>query len=201
MRQGFTLLELVFVLILLTLSSVYTFNYVRQQNFYRSINHTLNDISNILNNAVMDTVKGYVNGTGGDCSNGNNYVGLSAARVIDCIGWSNAYPYKGTKSTNGSESYIVGFSKEYTTSDGCHLYLDNNGLQSDQYYVFIDCSNINFSGNPNKRFTGYVEDKINYIINKNFSTIVQRVDRDAVSLSDKNSGTDNDGKIGFLMKK
>ena len=192
------MLELVFVIIIIGMFSYYALQKKNDADFYNSVNSFLTNVDNILNNAVMDTVTGYVNGTGGDCSNDNSYTDLSAGKAIDCVGWSTTYPYDGIKDDDGKDSYIVGLLKNYTVSgSGCKIYLDD--IASDEYYVFFDCSNINRE--PIDRYKKYIEDKLIYNITSNFSTIYQSVDRDSTAIDNDSGGNDHDGKIRFKMKK
>ena len=193
-KRAFTLMEIVFVILSIGLLSYYTLSGTRQNNFYAGINNLNNDIANILDNAVMNSTTGYVNATGGDCSNDNSYVNLTSKRAIDCIGWSSAYPHSGL----GTSSYVYKLLKNYTTNgNGCKLYLKEKS--SEEYYVYLDCSNINFA--PATRSKKYTEDKVEYGINNHFSTIIEATYRNATSIDNTSGGNDHDGKISFLMKK
>ena len=199
MKKGFTMIELIMTMIISGFIAYLGYTHYRTLQFYSAVNEMDNNIANILENAVMNPVQGYVNGAGGDCSLNNTYTGLSAARAIDCIGWSNTYPYKGTKSTDGTQSYVYNLLKDYAgNGEGCKLYLGENPSNDTSYYMFLDCSNLDSAYSSYK---GYIEKKLNADLRNKFSTIIQSAYFDATSLYNLSGGNSKDGKIGFLLKK
>jgi len=198
-KKAFTLVEIVISLMVAGFIGFLVFRHYMISQFYSSVNKMDNNIINILENAVMNPVEGYVNGTGGDCSSNNTYEGLSAARAIDCIGWSRTYPYKGVKSTDGTKSYIYTLLRNYSKDgEGCKLYLGANPNDDTSFYVFLDCSNLDsaYAG-----YKGYIERKVNADLRNALSTIVQNTYFNATSLYNTTGGNSKDGKIGFLLKK
>lgn len=198
-RGGFTMIELIMVIIassiIFSLSSVYTI----KNNWYEAVNKMNTQIYNILEKGVMDNTIGYINSSGGDCSSSSEYIDISAGRVVDCIGWDNAYNYDGVKSTNGDESYITGLLSGYTDSAyGCSLYIDDK--DSDKYYFFLDCSNLNYDGGSS-RYKLYIEEKVASMVRDEFSTIYQDIQKESISIDTDTGGSNDDGMIRFLMKK
>jgi hypothetical protein len=160
------------------------------------------NVTDILNNAVMDPIEGYVNGSGGYCSINNTYKDLTAVRAIKCRGWDNYFLLDGDTSANnkdGSNNYIKGLLKEYTVNgEGCYLYLDDDPNDSTYYYVFLDCSNLT----PGyKHYKGYIERKINAYLKNKFSALIQDTYFNAKAVNILLGGNDKDGKIAFLIKK
>ena len=201
MKKGFTLIEVVISLVIASVIMSLSYTYYTQHKWMNSVNRMCQNIFYVLDKGVMDTVKGYINGTGGDCSDDHTYTDLSAARADDCAGFTSIYPYGGTKSTDGNESYMTKFLRNYTPNgDGCKLYLDDNNNSSDEFYMFLDCSNINYEGGSD-RAKKYIEQKINSYMQINFSTIYQSVDFNATAIDKPTGGNDHDGKLRILFKK
>ena len=199
MKRAFSLVEILFAVVVTGFIGALAIKEYLINRFYSAVNQMDKNIINILNNAVMNPVEGYVNGTGGDCSLNNTYEGLSAARAIDCIGWSYAYPYGGEKTTDGTQSWIYTLLKEYAGNGyGCKLYLGENPSDNTSFYVFLDCSNLNA---PYSYYKGYIERKVNADLRNAFGTIIRATYFDATSLYQTTGGNDKDGKIGFLFKK
>ena len=199
MKKAFSMIELVMTIIISGFIAYLGYSHYRVSQFYSAVNKMDEDIANILENAVMNPVQGYVNGAGGDCSTNNTYSGLSAARAIDCIGWGNAYPYKGVKSKNGTLSYIYKLLKDYAgNGNGCKLYLGENPSDNTSYYVFLDCSDLD---SAYSNYKAYIEKKVNADLRNKFTTIIQNTYFNATSLYNTTGGNPKDGKIGFLLKK
>ena len=197
MKKAFTMMELVMVLITSTVLTSYGWQTWKNEQWYSSVNEMNENIAKILDKAVMDTTTGYINASGGDCSSSFEYTDISAARAIDCIDWSQTFPYDGTKSTNGTESYIKGFLKTYSSSlDGCKLYIDDKS--TNEYYIYLDCSNLSYGNDAQKKF---VEQKLSSYLKSNFSTIYQSTDFSSTGITNNSGGNDKDGKVRLLFKK
>ena len=196
-KKGLNAIEIAFVLILIPYI-IYESMYSWQTNKWNEALIKFNsDIYKIVDKGVINNVTGYLNGSGGDCSNSPHYNNISAARVIDCNDWSNVFPYKGSKNNNGEDSYIIGLLKNYSTNDGCSIYIDDKDTVS--FYVFIDCSNLNFRNSS--RSKQLLEEYTASSIKNSFSTIYQGIDRNSISIDSDNGGTEYDGMLRFLIKK
>ena len=199
MKKAFTLFELIITILIASIITSLSYTYYAQNRWLSDVNKMNKNIFYLLDNGVMNTVTGYINGTGGDCSNNNDYTDLSAARMIDCVGYNGTYPYSGTKSTDGTQSYLTNFLKNHTkNANGCKLYLDDKS--SNEFYMFLDCSNINYDNGSN-RAKKYIEQKVNAYMKINFSTIYQSADTKSTAINNNSGGTDDDGKIRILFKK
>ena len=198
-KKAFTMIELVMTIVSTGFISFLLFKHFMTSQFYSSVNKADTQIVSILENVVMNPVKGYVNGAGGDCSSNNTYKDLSAARAIQCIGWKNVYPWEGTKSNDGTKSYIYEILKDYVGGgQGCKMYLGSNSSDSDSYNVFVDCSNLDSAYSSYKPF---IEQKLNSDLRNSLGPIVQKTYFNADSLYSTTGGNNKDGKIGFLLKK
>jgi len=200
MKKSFTLFELVFVIFIISILGYYTLQMKQTNDFYESVNKFLNDVNNILNNAVMDTTTGYINGTDGNCSDSvGSYADLTSARAIECAGWGKAYPYIGNiNTTDATQSYIT-LLKEYTNGQGCKIYLDDDSSDTTKFYIFIDCSNLNYANQD--RYKAFIEEKLVHNFLENYSTIYQTIERESTAIDNSTGGSKTDGKLRILMKK
>ncbi|WP_323585333.1 hypothetical protein [Aliarcobacter butzleri] len=197
-KKAFSLLEIVFSIIIGTLIFYFLANDYREKKWYDGVEDFKKDIYTIIDKGVINNVTGYINSSGGDCSNSPHYNDISAAKVIGCNRWENSYPFQGTKNDNGEDSYIYGFLKNYSNSNlGCKLYI--NDKDSVSFYVFIDCSSINFSNEL--RSKQFLEESLSSFIKKSFSIIYQEINRESTTISNDTGGTQNDGMLRFLIKK
>ncbi len=198
-KSAFTLIEIIITILLSSLIASLSYKYYQQNRWFGALNVLDKNILFLLNNGVMDTAIGYVNGTGGDCSSGNNYIDISAGRMIDCVGYGSSFPYGGTKNTNGSSSYVkIPLSDYMPTGETCKMYLDDKS--SDEYYMYIDCSAVNYD-EGSSRAKKTIENKINAYLRKNLVTIYQSVNFNATSVTNPNGGNSSDGKLRILFKK
>jgi hypothetical protein len=199
MKKGFTLLEIIFAIIVSTGIMYLGMTEWKKNDWLDSVNNFNQDLYNIIDKGVMNNVTGYINSTGGDCSTSTHYTDISAARVVDCNEWSSVYPYLGTKNTNGKDSYISKLLKNYTSNGvGCRLYIDDK--DSISFYYYLDCSALNYD-NGSTRYKKYIEEKILSYSKNKFSTLFQGADRLSTSIDNDTGGTDSDGKIRILIKK
>lgn len=199
MKKGMTLLELTLSIVVLSLGLYYAANSYRYNDWLSSVNKLTEDIVTIVDKGVMNSVSGYINSSGDPCSSSPHYTDISAARVVECNKWNNTFPYVGTNTTIGKDSYINKLLKNYTSNgDGCKLYIDDKDTVS--FYVFVDCSNLNYD-NGNIKYKKYVEQKILSKTKESFSTLFQSTDILSTAIDNNTGGTDFDGKIRILIKK
>jgi len=200
-KKAFTMIELIFVIIVISILSMYAYKAQTKKDFNTSVNTFLASISTILNNGVMDINKGYINATGGNCSGNSSYKDLTAARMVDCLDWNTTFSYGGVKNTLGQDSYINKLLKSYTANaEGCRLYLKQNGTVEDEFFVFFDCSRLNYSQDI-PRYKQYFEERINSFMINTFSTIIKSNYPLSTTIDNISGGTTNDGMIKFLLKK
>lgn len=199
MKGGFSLLEIAFSIILMVVVLSLSMIEWNKNDWYSSVNKMNKDIYTILDKGVMNNVTGYINSSGGDCSTSAHYNNISAGKVIDCNEWDKVFPYDGTKSDDGTESYVHKLLKTYTDGgEGCKLYIDD--LSSDSFYYFIDCSNLNYDGGAS-RYKTYIEEKILSFAKESFSILFQGVDRESIGIDNDTGGTISDGMLRILIKK
>jgi len=216
MRKAFTLLEILFSIIILGGILYLSVVEYSKNDWLSSVNKFNDDVYQIIDKGVMSNITGYLNTSGGYCSSSPHYTGITAERVIGCNDWKSTYPCTNTNgkvcaipiqalsninniSKDGTQSYIHGLLRNYTQKgDGCKLYIDDKNSVS--FYYFIDCSNVNYDGGS-ARYKRYLEDKILSFARENFSTLFKGANRQSTSVDNALGGTDDDGKIRILIKK
>ncbi len=197
-KKAINMIEITLSVLLLTYF-IYEGIYFWQTNKWNdALNKFNGEIYQIVDKGIINNVTGYLNASGGDCSDSTHYNNISAARVVDCNGWSQHYPYEGEKNNIGVDSYIVGLFKNYSSDNkGCKVYIDDKDTIS--FYVFVDCSNLQFR--ENTRSKQLFEENFSFYIKNSFSTIYQGLDREAIAIDNEIGGTNEDGMIRFLIKK
>jgi len=205
-KKGFTLFEILLTLIALSGIFYLYFNEKQKTDFYNSMNNFIDKVNLIVKKAVIDPINGYINEKGGYCSENTSYYGLTAGRAIKCIGWNTKiFPVSEASVdatiSSPSNEYIYGLFRNNTKNDGCKIYLKPDGTDLTIFYLFIDCSNLNYS--KDNRGKKLLESKLIYSIKNNFPNTLQEIYPKAIDIDTVetvNSGKDNDGKIGFKFK-
>jgi len=194
-KAAFTLIELIVVIMISAILGIWGIREYQQQKFEKEQQKFLSTLDEIMRNAVMNTTMGYVSGTGYPCSDSNDYEGITAKRTIDCVGWNNI-----KVDGAGTSSYIYDILRGYNTATDnkvCKIYF-KEGSVNYKYYVFVDCSDINFDNQERNR--EYMEEKIESNIKTIFPTKYETIYRNANSIDDLISGNNKDGKIAILIK-
>lgn len=199
MRKAFSMIEIVFALALAAVIGYYGIHQYLWHLKEERIQNFLNNVNAIINTAIIDPVRGYVNGTGDPCSNDNTYKNITACRAIECAKLTNVfklYENNNVCDTNPNDSYVKNLLLTETNGAGCHLYVKPDNSDDTIFYVYIDCSSI-----PDSRTKNLVEQLLEDDIHKNFNIILEKTYPDATSLNNTAGGTSTDGKIMFEFKK
>ena len=199
MKKGFTLLE---VIVALTVSAVITYfavSQIREHLFNQRLDTFIKNFNSIINYAIIDTKTGYVNGTGGYCSDDNTYKDMTSCRAINCADLNQTFTL--TEKDNNcdktpDDSYINNLMLTDTNGKGCYEYMKPDSDDDTIFYVFVDCSNLDTQRKKEK-----IENLLTYDVNANFNVILKKVYPDATSIDDFTGGDDKDGKIAFKFKK
>jgi len=198
-RSAFTLIEILFSIVLASIVLALSYRYYAQNQWVAGVNKLAKNIYFLADKGIMNTTTGYINASGGDCSNDNSYKDLSAGRMLDCTGYASAYPIGGTKSIDGTKSWVTNLFKQYMPNGKtCKLYMDDKS--SNEYYLFLDCSDENYNSGSS-RGKKYIEQVVNSYIKSNLPTIYQSVDFDSTAINNSSGGNDHDGMLRILMKK
>ncbi len=201
MKRGFTFIEIIISIIISAMIGAYILFEKQKSDFTSNVSNFANNLVSMIESGVIDSTVGYANGSGNPCSDSNDYSKISAGKIKDCVGWN--YTIKGTTNDNGNDSYFTGanFLRAYTNDgEGCKVYFDEDNSNSQIFYIFVDCSTLNYD-NGNKRYKKYVEDRINFLLKSKLSTIYQSTDKEATAIDNDTGGSDNDGKIRIKFKK
>lgn len=192
MRRGFTMIELLFVLITLGVLSIWGVKGLRYANQFSDMDNYAEELAGVLQYGVFDVYKGYVNGSGGDCSSGVNYLDISAIRVAKCSDINNTMEVVSTgDETDGTLSYFHGLQMYSDDGAGCKTYFDDDTATS--FYMFIDCD----LDEKNEAMEGIV---VSAVRNR-FPTAFVGFDEESTALDNDTGGTAFDGKVRILLEK
>ena len=215
-KKAFTMFELIFVVIFLSILAVFSINEFISKKKDEAITNLVNSIVTITKNYVLDVNNGYLNGSGGYCSDDNTFNKIDAYRAIQCIGLLNrpfsAKTYNGdTAEKNGANSVcnyisITGNAlpslKALETPNGevCRIHYTFDSLDTNVLYVGINCSYL-----KNTREKALLEKLLINAFKQNFPSVYDGVDQkwtitESSSCSQKDSGSDNDGELKFTLK-
>lgn len=197
-KKGFTLLELVFVLVISAIMANIALHEYEEHMYQQRLKVFTNNIDAIINYAIIDSKTGYVNGSGGYCSDDNTFKDITSCRAIKCASLEHTYVLyeKNNKcDKNQSDSYVKKMLLVDTDGKGCNLYTKPDSDDDSIFYVYIDCSNLN----SNRKKTN-IENLLAYNIKTNFNIILQNTYKNATSIDNTDGGNENDGKISFKFK-
>ncbi len=198
-KRAFTMLELIFTIIATGIIMSLSYRYYSQYRWVQAVDKLDKNVYFFANSGVMNTTTGYINATGGNCSSDNSYKNLSAGRMLKCTGYSSAYPVGGVSSDDGTKSWVTNLLKAYMPSNKtCKLYFMEKS--SNEYYMFLDCSDLDYEGGSS-RAKEFLEQKVNSYIKSNLPTIYQSVNFDSTAINNSTGGNDHDGMLRILMKK
>lgn len=195
MRNGFSMYEIIIAIIVSSALSIAGLKEWNKYKYEENFNSFLEATVNILKNGVMNHSTGYTSGTGSPCSETTNYTGLTADRLISCVGWNNIQV-----GGVGVNSYIYDLMKGYNSNIDnrvCKLSF-KEGISSNQYYFFIDCSELYYDNALRNRELAeeLIENKIKTIFPTKYKTIY----RNASSIDVDGGGSSDDGYILVLME-
>ena len=199
MRKAFSMIEIIFAIALSAIIAYFGIQQYLAHLKNKRIENFISNVNAVINTAIIDPVQGYVNGTGGYCSDDNTYKNITACRAVKCAKLDNVfalYEKDGECDTNPNDSYIKKLFLIDTDGKGCNIYIKPDSSDDTEFYVYIDCSSI--ASNREKEL---IEETLNNDIRTNFNLILQNTYFYATSLNNISGGSKLDGKIMFKFKK
>lgn len=199
MKKAFGLLEILVALMISAVIAYFTMSQIRQHLFEQRLNTFINNFNSIINYAITDPTTGYVNGTGGYCSDDNTYKNLTSCRAIKCADLNKTFTL--TEKNNDcdktpDDSYINNLMLTDTNGKGCYEYMKPDSSNDTVFYVYIDCSNLNSTRKKER-----IENLLTYDVNTKFNIMLQKIYPDTTSIDNFSGGNNEDGKIAFEFKK
>ena len=199
LKRAFTMIEIIFSIITKDTILSLSYSYYSQNKWIEAVNTLGKSIYFLADDGIMNPTTGYINSTGGNCSSDTSYTSLSAGRMLTCTGYASAYSIGGTTTADGTQSWAKNLLTQYMPSGKtCKLYMSDKDI--DEYYLFLDCSDVNY-GAGNNRAKKFLEQKINSYLKQKLPTIYQSVDFNSTMINNNNGGNDGDGMLRILMKK
>jgi len=210
-KKGFTLIELIFVMIVLSVITVLSINSFIENKKNKEINALVKKIVDITQNYVLDTNYGYLNGSGDYCSDDNTFNKVDAYRAIQCAGFLNKPFSAKTYNSDDAEkngantvcNYIIIPTKVLSTDNGvaCRIHYTFDSSDTNILYVGINCSYLN-----NARKRELLEKLLISAFRQNFPSIYEAeypkwtINESAACSQDDNNGANNDGELKFKLK-
>jgi len=218
MKKAFTLIELIFVAVILAILTALSIKEFINHKKSQEINSIINQIVQMTNTYVLNLDIGYLNGSGGYCSDDNTFNKIDSYRAIKCAGFENK-PYSvktynsDSDEKNGTDNkcnYIIIPSKILNitkTNDNnmtaCRIHYTYDSSNTNKLYVGINCSYI-----KNDRRKELLEDLLVNAFKKNFPSIYDSRNHNWEVSSYTNSGCKEsntsgsikDGEIEFTLK-
>ena len=207
MRKGYTLVELAFTAVLLTILVALGIKSYLEKKDNEAINELAKNIVLSTKVYALDSQIGYLNGSGGYCSDDNTFNKIDAWRAINCAEFLNkpylAYQGNSSKTNKDKCAYIIFPAVDIMgkkTDDGnvtaCRMYYDYPDEKT--LYVNIDCSYI-----QNKRKRALIEKLIDSDFKKLLPSVYDSTDFKWKQTSDctgNSGGTSDDGELRVTLK-
>lgn len=197
MRKAFTMAELLIVMAVIGLMASFAIPKYQSHQFHKSLNETMEQIQKIIYNGIIDPVTGYANGSGGVCSTGHDYVGISATKVNLCsVLHMKTEDIGSGDPDDGTKSKLMGIFATHTDGKG-YMMFDDVPHRPNHLRVFIDLSS--FTGS--KRELAYAEDLIYSTFNREFRSSDPHINKNALDFATPSGGNGSDGKILIELTK
>ena len=223
MKKAFTLIELAVSAVLLTILVALALKTYLDKKENEALNNLVNSLVTITKTYVLNTQVGYLNGSGGYCSDDNTFNKIDAWRTIKCINLLNK-PFEAYKKNSGENStdtcsYIIIPAKNYLEGSVTTIKVTNNfnntitkkeginckvffasGDNGNELYARFDCSYIK---SPRKR--ALFEKLLDNAFKKNFASIYKetKFNWKFSSYSDCSgnlTGNSSDGQLQITLK-
>ncbi len=205
MKKAFTLIELIFVVIVITFLTFLGLKQYVEKKKANDLDALVNKIVLVTGSYVLDTNIGYLNGSGGYCSDDNTFNKVDAWRSINCAKFLNkpfsAYKGNSSESTQDACSYIEIGDTVLNTDSGtaCELHFYNNGDKT--LYVEPDCHFI-----KNTRTKELLEKLLISAFKKNFPSVYSssnqnwEISSGNCASNGNTNGNNSDGELQITLK-
>lgn len=203
-KRAFTLIEIILAVTIATLISFAAYRTVLHNNFAEAIKNTQETIAYIVKEGIASP-NGYANGAGvvGDanltCSPSHDFTALSSTRLAHCVDWDNVQSPRfnvddtvGFTSNNGHD-----LMKQYDpNARGCSVNVTADTANAERFYVFVDCSMINFDDSIfTQRSRARLEEAIAFTFQSTLQEYWITTDRDSTNINNSTGGADDDGML------
>ena len=205
-RKGFTLMEIIIAIIISIMIGVYTMKTQAKNDFHAEVTKFLGTLNQVVQLGATGPLSYSSDDNGTNCSTTSDFEGITAARLNSCKGWNFEVDGIDTATTelDGVKNYLNGreFLRSHsTTTNGCHIYLNEDTVTTNHFLLFVDCSSVSYGGD-NVRYLKYIEERVNASIQDLGTVYFVSVYRDSEAIKEKatGGGTDSDGMVEFELK-
>lgn len=208
-KKGFTLIELIFVTVLMTIISALGVKAYLDKKENDGLQKLINNIDYITATYVLNTNVGYADGSGDYCSDDNTVNKVDAYRAINCIDLVDK-PFSVYKANSGKDTHDK---CAYIEVNSTVVNFDNDKSPCRLHYDYADSGNIlyiqaNCSALKGDRKRKLFEELLNNSIKSNFASTYDKTYPDwkisnegtTHCSSNNTDGNDSDGEIAFKLK-
>jgi prepilin-type N-terminal cleavage/methylation domain-containing protein len=203
-KKGFTLIELILVLVAISALSTYAIKSYNQSQFNSAVVEFQDTVVEIIDTGLLSP-DGYLKGNIGEnnCSSvtDNGYIGITTERLYNCMEWNMPLSYPRFNYHSGTDTIAGrGLMDHY---NGCRIQVDDVIGIENQFDVFINCSSVD---EDESRRLYHVEDAVNYVFKRTFAGRTIKINSDARSISDLRTSESNieesngDGMTGARLQ-
>lgn len=205
-KRGFSIMELLFVLIVSIIGTAYYLSNVKYEAFDNELSNMMTQINSILIYGVTDPYLGYISQKDATyCSPDGYYTNLTAYRTSGCTSLAT------TININSTEVLLEADKIDYTKSyfqwlkgfgingDGCKGYLMNEITTPREFKLYLDCSDVDSTQFYGQGLEQSISDKIRIML----PGVLKSINRSVDKLNDFNdsNGTMTDNKVLFTFAK
>jgi len=158
-KKAFTLIELLLVLVIISMLSMYAYKQIQYNHFLSSVVKLQKTVKFIINEGI---IKGYANAQGGDCSSNYDFKDLTTSRFISC----NDFKQFTLDNTDINFFTGVGLMENYGS---CRINVNDYNSTRRSFYIYVDCSKINEL--YGERYSANVEDSLKFTFENELKSI------------------------------
>lgn len=199
-HKGFTLLEMLLVLLIATIAIGWQMSQFKFNNFLKHSDTMMSDIATIVSSGILDPYVGYISSRNQYCSSSNYYEDISAYRVSQCAPLNSLnVVFDGSVGDENDEkdptlSYFQWLSTWGDTGDGCKGIVATGDDNATEFNFLLDCSDL-----PASYIEGLESRAITYQ-QSTFPSIFYGYDINATDLN-TSGGDEEDGIVLLKFKK
>lgn len=203
-KKGFTLIELILVLIAISALSVYAIKSYNQSQLNSSIIELQDTLVEIIDNALLSE-NGYLRGNVGEISADTNcstftdegFSNLTTERLFNCMQWNEEGRYSKFNYDVVTDTISgIGLMDKY---NGCRIQVKGIENNRDEFDIYISCEDVS---TENSRELHWIEDTTIHTLQRTFAGHTRNINANGRSINDANSANnetptidESDGRI------
>lgn len=138
-RRAFTIMELAFSVILLSIAAFYITDRLRAEAYQTSIVRMLERADKIIDSGIFDQQDGYLSGKNANCSYSTDYALLTAKRVEQCVN-SGVDLFRAVGGGSWTDPKKWYFEPGVVAGQPCRFYVGPLGSDAYSLSLYFECS-------------------------------------------------------------